>query len=319
MIPGAEQNPEAATGVPEARPPTPDPRSPTPALLEPELLRKLERLSLLSRRAFAGRMQGDRKSPRRGASVEFADYRDYSPGDDFRRIDWNAYARLDRLFLKLFAEEEDLCVHLLLDSSRSMEFGSPTKWDCGRRAVAALAYMSLFHLDRVAVGLFGDRLETVVPPARGRGRAAGLLDRLGGASPGGGTDVGRSLREYAARMTTPGVAVVASDFLSPGWEEGLRALAGRRCEVTVLHLMDPGELHPRLEGDLRLVDSETGETREITVSPALLRRYREAVDAFCGEIEAFCQRYGMTYLRAETDQPFEDLIFSYFRHAGVIG
>jgi uncharacterized protein (DUF58 family) len=233
------------------------PDTPHPALLEPELLRKLERLALISRRAFVGRTMGERRSTKRGSSVEFADYRDYSPGDDFRRIDWNAYARLDRLFLKLFTEEEDLAVHLLLDASRSMEFGAPSKWNYGRRTAAALAYMALFHHDRVSVGLFGERLAACQPPTRGRGRASHVMEWLSRAELQSGTDVGRSLKEYAGRLAAPGVAVVLSDFFSPGWEAGLRALADRRCEVTVLHLLDDAEVSPRLEGDLRLVDAET--------------------------------------------------------------
>jgi uncharacterized protein (DUF58 family) len=290
-----------------------------PQLLEPELLRKLERLAVLSRKAFPGRMKGERRSPKRGSSVEFADYRDYSPGDDFRRIDWNAYARLERLFLKLFTEEEDLCVHLLLDASGSMDFGDPTKWEYGRRVVACLACMALFHLDRVALGLFGERLETCMPPTRGRGTVPTIFDWLARAQPQGGTNVARSLRDYALRTAVPGVVVVVSDLFSPGWQDGLRALANRRCDVTVIHLLDAAELDPQLEGDLRLVDAETGETKEVTISHALLRRYREAVESFRGEVHSFCGRYGMSCISTSNAHPFEDLILGYFRRAQLVG
>ena len=298
--------------------PTPDEPEPGP-LLDPVLMRKLERLALLSRKAFAGRVKGQRRSPKRGSSIEFADYRDYAPGDDYRRIDWNAFARLDRLFVKLFAEEEDLCAHILLDGSRSMGFGTPTKLRYGRMAAAALAYMALFHFDRVGVGVFGAGLGAYMPPVRGRARCTEVLAWLESAQSDGGTGIAKSLREYAARLSTPGVALVISDLLARDWQDGLRALVSRRCEVSVLHVLAPSEVNPALQGDLKLVDAETGEVMEVTISALILRRYRKEVERFRHEVASFCGRYGISYLPVTTAQPFEDLVLNYLRRSGLVG
>ena len=273
-------------------------------------------MELVSRKIFRGRMKGERRSPRKGRSVEFADFRNYAVGDDLRYVDWNAFARLDRLFLKLFVEEEDLYLHLLLDCSRSMAFGEPSKLDYARRAAAALAYVALKSLDRVGMAAFCDGLKYHLPPTRGPGQAMRVFDWLEKIEAGGPTDLAAPVREYALRATRPGVAILISDFLHPGYEEGLRALLGRRFEISVLHVMDEKELNPDLLGDLRLVDSETGEEREVTITPGLLRDYRRALDDFCDQVRGFCLRYGINYMRVSTAHPFEDLILRMLRRAG---
>lgn len=287
-------------------------------LLDPEFLRKLERLSLVAKRAFRGQLKGEKRSPKRGASVEFADYRDYTPGDDLRRVDWNTYARLERLFLKLFMEEEDLHVHLLIDTSCSMGFGTPTKLAYAQRVAAALGYVGLTREDRVGAALFADRLCATLSPTRGRGNVFTFFRFLSGAMSEGRTSFGAALREYALRTRRPGVAMVISDCFGSDLETGLKALLYRKFQVTLLHLMDREELSPSLVGDLKLIDSETGETREITVSASLLRRYQQAVDAFCGGLQSFCRRYGVDYLRVTTDTPFEELVLNYLRRSGLV-
>jgi uncharacterized protein (DUF58 family) len=288
------------------------------SLLEPDFLRKLEQLSIVSKRAFSGQLKGEKRSTKRGTSIEFADYRDYSHGDDLRRIDWNTYARLDRLFLKLFMEEEDLHVYLLLDASRSMDFGSPKKLDYGRRVAAALGYVGLSNYDRVGAAIFGARLQGRLAPVRGRGQSFSLFDFLQKAEPEGETSFARSLKEYALKTRRPGVAVVISDFFNSDYEEGLKSLLARRFQITLVHVMDDAELRPDLLGDLKLVDSETGEEREISVSPGLLREYQASVDRFCGGLHGFCSRYGMDYIRATTSMPFEDLVLKYLRRTGLV-
>lgn len=287
-------------------------------LLEPEFLRKLEQLSLVSKKVFAGQLKGERRSTRRGTSVEFADFRNYTLGDDLRYIDWNTFARLEKLFLKLFVEEEDLHVYMLLDGSQSMAYGSPTKFDYGRRVAAALGYIGLTSFDRVGATVFGTRMRDHLTPVRGRQQVFPYFSFLERAAPGGQTSLAASLKEYALRTRRPGVAVLISDFFDPEWETGLKALLHRRFQVTVIHVLDRSEVRPDCLGDLKLVDCETGEEREITISAGLLRDYQQAVDRFCGGIQDTCRRYGADYLLAITDRPFEDLILRWLRSAGLV-
>jgi len=284
----------------------------------PEFLAKLERLALISRRVYAGQLKGERRSTRRGNSVEFADYRDYVPGDDLRQIDWNTFARLERLFLRLFVEEEDLTVHLLVDGSRSMAFGDPAKSTYALRVAAALGYIGLCGFDRVTAAILSGGAASTMPGVRGRTQVFRLFRFLGDAPADGTTDLGRSLRDYALASPRAGLVILVSDFLDPGYAEGLKALAARRFDVVAIHVLDRTEVDPDLVGDLKLVDAETGESREISVSQHLLGQYRKALDRFCADLGGVCARYGMEYLRTTTDVPFEDLVLRTLRGAGVI-
>jgi uncharacterized protein (DUF58 family) len=306
-------------------------------LFDEPFLRKLERLAILSRRAMAGQLQGERRSPKRGQSVEFADFRPYAPGDDFRRIDWNAYARLERFFLKLFVEEEDLTVHLLVDTSRSMDWGQPNKLWYAVRAAAALGYVALVGLDRVTVTAL--RNAGYFPPRRGKQQAPALFAFLqtlapptqppsGQASPEGNlpTDLCARLLTYAAATPQPGPLLLFSDLLDEGWAEGLRALAARGFEVSVLHILAPDEVQPAssawLSGgasrDFKLLDIETGAEVEITTDYDLLERYRQGLAAWQEEIRQFCHTRGMHYVSVETSLPFEELLFALLRQQGVL-
>ncbi|HHX40634.1 MAG TPA: DUF58 domain-containing protein [Armatimonadetes bacterium] len=298
--------------------PTTPPGKPGAGLLEPGFLAKLERLALVSRRVYAGQIKGERRSTRRGGSVEFADFRDYVPGDDLRQIDWNTFARLERLFLKLFVEEEDLTVHLLIDGSRSMAFGAPPKGDYARRVAAALGFIGLSGLDRVTAAVLTEEGANTMPVVRGRPQVFQLFGFLEEARFAGRTNLARSLHDYALRSARPGLAVLISDCLDPGYAEGLKALAARRFDVAVLHLLDSTEMAPELAGDLKLVDAETGEIREISVSQHLLGQYRKALEEFCADLSRVCARYGMEYIRATTDVPFEELVLRTLRGAGVL-
>ena len=287
-------------------------------LLTPDFLRKLERLRLVSRRVFAGRVWGERRSKKRGASVEFADFRNYAFGDDLRHLDWNAFARLDRLFLKLFVEEEDLNVYILIDASESMAFGEPPKFDYARRAAGALGYLALCNYDRVTFWTYGERLRSVFGPTRGVNCALGSLQWLAGLQAEGRTSSGAALREFGVRAEQPGLVVIVSDFFDADHVEGLKALVGGRFEVAALHLLDATELEPGLVGDLKLVDCETGAEREITVTQGLLRAYQRRLREFCDGIDQACRRFGIVPLRASTAEPFEDLILRYMRKRGLI-
>ncbi len=288
------------------------------SLLEPEFLRKLEQLSLMSKKVFAGQLKGERRSTRRGTSVEFADFRNYSLGDDLRYIDWNTYARLEKLFLKLFVEEEDLHVYLLLDGSQSMAYGAPSKFEYGRRIAASLGYIGLTNFDRVGATVFADRLRDYLAPVRGRAQVFPFFQFLESARVGGQTSLAGSLKEYALRARRPGIAILVSDFFDPEWETGLKALLHRRFQVVCIQTLDRSEVRPDLLGDLKLVDCETGEEREITVSAGLLKEYQKAVDQFCGGIQGTCRKYGCDYLQAITDVPFEDLILKWLRTSGLV-
>jgi len=279
-----------------------------------EFLAQLERLSLMSRRVFRGRVKGERRSPRRGNSVEFCDYRAYGVGDDLRYVDWNIYGRLDRLHVKLFVDEEDLCLHLLLDASASMDFGSPAKLAYGARLAAALGFIGLVNMERVGVGVLRERVAEGWPPARGRNQVVGLFDFLGRVQPAGGTSLNDGLANYAMRAREPGLAVVISDLLDPGgFEAGVRALLERRFDVHLVQVLAPEEMNPELAGDLRLVDSETGEARELSVDGDALRAYRERLRQFLERVETFSRTQEIGYHRVTVDTSVEEFVLAHIR------
>jgi uncharacterized protein (DUF58 family) len=274
-----------------------------------EFLTRLERLALASKRTFRGRVKGERKSPHRGSSVEFVDYRPYGVGDDLRYVDWNVFGRLDRLYLKLFVDEEDLCLHLLMDASSSMGYGEPTKLHYATRLAAALGFVALVNHERVGVGIVRDRVTEGWSPARGRRQVLPLLGFLGKLRPGGETSLNVGLGSYATRCQEPGLAVLISDLLDPGGcEAGLRALQERRFDVHVVHLLAPEEINPSFAGDLRLRDVETGEVRELTLDREALRTYQRRVGQFLDAAEAFCRSREISYHRVTTDVPVEEFV-----------
>jgi len=287
-------------------------------LLTPDFLRKIERLSLVSKRLFPGKLRGERRSTKRGSSVEFADYRNYSTGDDFRRVDWNVYARLEKLFLKLFVEEEDLHVYVLVDASRSMEFGNPAKLLYARRIAAALSYIALANLDRVGLAVLTGASSATLSPKRGKQAALGVFEWLKSVEAGGETQLAASLRDFSLRTSQPGLAIVISDFFDPDYQKGLSALLSRKFEVSLIHVLDQEEVTPTIVGDLLLVDSETSDRREITITQTLLRRYQQCLAEFCGGIESYCARYGCNYVRVTNQSPFEDLVLGYLRRRGMV-
>ena len=278
------------------------------AFFTSEFLAQLERLSLLSRRIFRGRVKGERRSLRRGHSVEFCDYRAYGVGDDLRYVDWNIYGRLDRLYLKLFVDEEDLYLHLLLDGSGSMRFGEPSKLRYAARLAAALGFVGLASLERVGVAVVRDRMAEGWSPARGRGHFLSLLEFAARLRAEGPTSLNDGLAAYALRSREAGVAVLISDLLDPaGYERGLKALLEHRFDVHVIHVLAPEEMNPTLAGDLRLTDAETGEVRDLTMDAEALRGYRQRLHDFLGRAEAFCRGNEIVYHRVVTDTPVEEM------------
>lgn len=288
-------------------------------LLDPDFMHRLEQLEVVSRKIHASRQKGERRSRRKGESAEFDDYRNYTPGDDIRHIDWNIYARLDRLLLKLFLEEEELNLSILLDTSASMGDGDPAKSLYSRRVAAAMAYVGLCNYDRVNLYAYRDGLVGQMPGLRSRRMMVRAVQFLRDLTPDGGSHFSQAARQFALRHTQKGIVLVISDFLDKGgFEPGLRMLLGRKLDIYVLQVLSRQELEPELTGDLRLVDCEDADIAEITVSRPLLNRYKANLEAYCGSLRDYCTQRGIAYMLSVSDQPFEDLILNYLRKRGLL-
>jgi uncharacterized protein (DUF58 family) len=289
-------------------------------LFDSEFLKKIEYLSLVSRRVFRGQLLAQRRTMQLGGGIEFADHREYTPGDDFRYLDWNVFARHDELLLKRFQEEEDLHVYLLLDCSQSMGFGDPVKFDYARQVAAALAYIALADLDRVAVVAFAGSIVADFPLTRGKGRILALMKFLEGLRVQDGlTNLGRVAEAFVRRSQRRGLAVVVSDLFDPsGFERGLDVLRHNRYEPHVVQVIDRKELDPGVKGDVELQDVESGDVEKVTVTERNLRQYRQIVDAFLESVKRYCVTYGVGGTRSTTDVPFDELILRMMREAGAL-
>ena len=291
----------------------------TSTLLSPELLARLEKMELVSRKIFRGRMKGERRSPRKGQSVEFADFRNYVPGDDLRFVDWNIYGRLERLFLKMFLEEEDLHFYALIDASSSMDFGEPTKLKFAAQLAAALGFVGLVRGDRVKIETVGESARESAPAFRGRRSLWRMLDRLGQIQPGQTVSLAEGVKSFCLRNSGKGIVVLISDLMDKaGYESALRYLVSREMDVYVVHVLSPEELDPDIQGDLRLVDCEDGDVAEITVTGPLMKRYKQTLAAFIESAREFCTRRGMTYLLARSEVPVEQLVTGYLATRGLV-
>jgi uncharacterized protein (DUF58 family) len=279
----------------------------------------------LAQRRAKSSLKGERRSRARGQSVEFADYRNYSPGEDFRYLDWNLYGRLDRLFVKLYEEERELPVRIFLDGSESMTFGEPRKFDFARQVAAAIGYVALCGFDRVSVVAFPDdpaqaAARGALRSVRGRKSALTFFQNLGQLAAGGPANLNQALRRGALEAKRTGLAVVLSDFLDPaGYEPGLSALIGRGFQVSAVQILAPEELSPATYGDLRLVDAETGAIQEVTFGKFRLKAYQQTVQNFCGRLRAFCQARGVNFFMANSATPLEQLLLKQLRQAEVWG
>jgi uncharacterized protein (DUF58 family) len=293
-------------------------------LFDEPTLHKLDRLALVAAQVRAGVIKGERRSTKRGTSIEFADYRNYTRGDDLRRVDWNVYARLERPFIKLLEEEEDLAVHVLVDASRSMdaprEPDATHKFRYAQRLAAALGYIALAAGDRLTVTLLqGAQTLAQFGPARGRGYTLRLLRFLEDQKPDGATEIDAALRHYALVAKRPGLAFLISDLFSPqGYRDGIAQLQGRGYEATILHLLAPDEIEPPLAGDLRLIDVETGAPQEITLDGGLRDLYRRRVHEWRDEIEAHCLKRRINYIPVTTDLPWDEIVLYQLRQRGLI-
>src|SRR6187551_2705052 len=312
------------------------------SLITPELLRRLEQFQLLAARRAKSSAKGERRSRARGQSVEFADHRSYVPGDDFRYLDWNLYGRLDKLFLKLYEEERELPVRIFLDSSESMTFGEPRKFDFARQVAAAIGYVALCGFDRVSVVPFPNAqgrtqtaptennpaaiyqqqsaVEGALRSVRGKKSSMQFFQNLNALNAAGGVDFNAALRRGALEARQTGLAIVLSDFLDPtGYEPGLTALVGRGFQVNVVQILAPEELAPSTFGDLRLVDSESGGLQEVTFGRYRMKAYQQTVQNFIQRLREFTTKRGINFFMAPSNMDLQDLLLKQLRKSEVWG
>ena len=302
------------------------PRDPMPSkvddLIAGELMVRLDALDITSRKIFAGKLQGERRSKKRGVSAEFADYRHYSHGDDLRFIDWNIYARLDRLFLKMFLEEEDLSLIIAIDTSASMHFGNPSKFVYAQKLAMALGYIGLSNQNRVTLYGCDERGVRPLTNMRGRRRTREMGQWILDLDLGEANGFENAMKTIALSRQGKGVLVVISDFLlKEGYDSGLRYLAGGGYDTFCLQVLSPEEVDPGatgLSGDLRLTDLEDGDSAEVTVSAALLKTYKENLDAYCGKLREYCVRRNIMHMTIDTGMPIDVLLLDYLRQRGLL-
>lgn len=291
-----------------------------------EFLRRLESLAIVSRRVVPGRQRAERRSKKRGSGVEFADHRNYVEGDDIRYLDVGVYQRLGKLLVRLYEEEEDLSIYFIVDCSASMAFAPPgaserrrRKFDQARRLCAALAYVGLAGLDRVTIVGVNDHLVSRMPTTRGKGRIFRVLRFLEELEPQGSTDLEAAMKTFVAQHKRRGVAVLLSDLYDPaGFEGGINVLRFNKFEPYVVHLVDPADAKPPLLGDVRIVDCESGEEREVTVTARMLEKLERSYAEYLWNIERFCASAQVPYFAAPVGVPFDQLVLQVFRRGGFL-
>jgi len=288
-------------------------------LLDPVFMSRLDALDVLSRKILQGKLQGERRSKRRGQSVEFADHRPYVVGDDLRFVDWNIYGRLEQLFLKLFLEEQDLTVHIVADASASMSFGEPPKELFIKKLTAALGYVSLVNNNRVTISFIADGVTVQLANMRGRNYLDNMAECLLTTDCDGLSNFDNACRQLVAGRIGSGVMVVLSDFLfKEGYDSGLRRLIGRQYDLYAIQVLCPQELSPDLSGELKLIDIEDADDAEITVSAALSKYYKKNLTAYCNELKDFCTSRGAVYVLANSADSVESLVLNYLRRIRLL-
>ncbi len=291
-------------------------------LFDEAFLKRLELLQVAARRLFRGRQRAERKTRKVGSGLEFADHREYSPGDDIRYLDWTVWIRLRHALIRLFEEDEDLPIRIVIDVSDSMRTGDGGKLRYAMQVGAALAYVGLANLDRVGLTCASGKHHATLPAVRGKGRIFRVFEFLRSADRGGPTDLRAMCSRVAAQSRQPGLTVVLSDFYDlEGAFEGLNMLRFRKHEPVAVQVLDPLEADPTrtsLRGDVRLVDVEGGAARDVTLSPRALEAYAEAHERFCAQLESSCRSRGIFLARAPTDVPFDDMVLRLFRQGGIL-
>ena len=291
-------------------------------LFDEQFLKRLELLQVIARRLFRGRQRAERKTRKVGSGLEFADHRDYSPGDDIRYLDWKVFIRFRHALIRLFEEDEDLPIRVIVDVSDSMMTREGAKLRYAQQVGAALAYVGLANLDRVGITCMSQKLHVTLPAVRGKGRIFRVFDFLRSTEPGGATDIRQGLSRVAAQSSQPGLTMVISDFYDlEGAFDGLNMLRFRKHEPVAIQVIDPDEADPTrsgLRGDVKLVDCEGSTRKDVTLSPRALKAYAEAHERFCQKLENACRSRGIGYIRANIDIPFDDLVLRMFRMGGIL-
>jgi len=288
-------------------------------LFDDDFQRKLDYLALVSKRVFSGRMRAERKTKKSGSGIEFADHRDYQPGDDFRYLDWSVYQRFDRLLVRLFEEEEDLAIYFIVDASSSMGFGNAKKLRYAKRVAAALAYVGLANLDRVSIVSTTDKVMDRMPATRGKARIFKVFRFLRELEAEGHTDLGDAMKTFVAQNKKRGLAVLISDLYDPqGFEKGINVLRYNKFDPFVVHVVDHEEAKPKLNGDVLLYDCETGDEREVTITAKVLERFKNAYEEYLSDINRFCTSKQVPYVQADIGLAFDELILRVFRRGGFL-
>ncbi len=291
----------------------------TQSAFDSEFLKKLEYLYIVSKKIFSGRIKAERRSTRRGVSVEFADYRSYTPGDDFRYIDWNAFARLDELLLKLYEEREDLHIYFLVDVSQSMTYGELPKLIYAKRVAAALAYIGLSNLDRIGITAFNTTDMNRLPTERGKAKIFTVLNFLDQINGSGETDLEHAFQNFVHQTKRRGLVVLISDLFDPkGFTAGLNMLKFQKHDLFVIHIIDEKEAEPSLLGDYHLVDVETNQLRPVTINENHIKRYQALFQKYCDDLDRYCRQREISLVRTTTKAPFEELILRIFRMGGFV-
>jgi uncharacterized protein (DUF58 family) len=286
-------------------------------IFDSEFLRKLDNIALSAKITMNEGSSGSRKSKAKGSSVEFSDFREYSIGDDFRRIDWNAYGRFDKLFVKLFMEEREALVNIFIDCSKSMDFGSPKKSFTALRLSGIFAFLALNNLDRVSMNSVKGSNLLQNPSVMGKNMFNRCLDYLGNIEFAGDTDLYSSIKKK--NLQSRGISIIISDFFTKGsLEEAIKYLLYKNQQVVLIHVLSPEELSPELYGQVKLLDSETGVSQNISITPAILKAYEKNLNTFIGGIKAFSSKFGVSYIQVSSEEKIEKIVFEDLAKAGVI-
>ncbi len=289
------------------------------ALFDDEFLKKIEYLYVMSKKVFAGKNKAERKTKKTATGIEFADHRNYAPGDDFRSLDWKIYGRTEKLLIRLFEEKEDLSIYFLIDCSASMMTNQGAKFDYARKMAAALAFIGLCNMDRVSFIAFNDAVTDTMPICSGRGQIFKVFNFLERLKADGNTSFEDAFKTFVSANHRRGLAVVLSDFYNPnGYEQALNFLHFQQFETYVIHLNDPSEVEPDARGDVDLLDAETGERFAMTITPKVKAQLKKAFDAYCMEIESYCSRRQMMYIGTPTNVALDDVVLKIFRQGGFL-
>lgn len=285
-----------------------------------DFFRKLNNINMYINFKLTNGTQGGRKSKAKGVSVEFSDYREYAPGDDFRRIDWNAYGRFDKFFIKVFMEEREGIFNFFIDTSKSMDYGINNKKDTALKITAALSYIALNNLDRVNVCTMNDGDLENIKGATGNKGFQRILKELACLEFNGTTNLSSSIKKR--KINGRGVSVVISDFLNnDGLEtldEGLKYLAYKKQEVILVQVLSEEEINPELNNEVTLIDSETDENVKLSVTPSLINDYKRALKSHNKKLEALAKKYGGKFISVSSSKHIEEIILNEFTKKKVL-